>query len=82
MSLAVIHTRARLGIEAPEVQVEVHLSNGLPALNIVGLPETAVRESKDRVRSAILEMPALSSRPGVSLSIWLLQPGSVNTTCW
>ncbi len=62
MSLAVVFTRARLGIEAPEVQVEVHLSNGLPALNIVGLPETAVRESKDRVRSAILnagfEFPA------------------------
>ena len=54
MSLAVIQTRAKLGIKAPEVQVEVHLSNGLPALNIVGLPETAVRESKDRVRSAII----------------------------
>ncbi len=62
MSLAVVLTRARLGIEAPEVQVEVHLSNGLPALNIVGLPETAVKESKDRVRSAIInggfEFPA------------------------
>ncbi len=62
MSLAVVHTRARLGIEAPEVQVEIHLSNGLPALNIVGLSETAVRESKDRVRSALLnagfEFPA------------------------
>ncbi|PCJ17512.1 MAG: ATP-dependent protease [Gammaproteobacteria bacterium] len=54
MSLAVIHTRARLGIEAPLVTVEAHLSNGLPALNIVGLPEAAVRESKDRVRSAIM----------------------------
>nr|WP_281647775.1 YifB family Mg chelatase-like AAA ATPase [Parendozoicomonas sp. Alg238-R29] len=62
MSLAVVHTRARMGISAPEVQVEVHLSNGLPALNIVGLPETAVRESKDRVRSALInagfEFPA------------------------
>ena len=61
-SLAVVFTRARLGIEAPLVTVEVHLSNGLPALNIVGLPEAAVRESKDRVRSAILnsgfEFPA------------------------
>lgn len=54
MSLAVIHTRARMGIDAPLVTVEVHLSNGLPALNIVGLPEAAVRESKDRVRSAIM----------------------------
>ena len=52
--LAVIHTRARVGLDAPEVSVEVHLSSGLPALSIVGLPEAAVRESKDRVRSAII----------------------------
>ena len=62
MSLAVIYSRAQLGIQAPLVFVEVHLSNGLPALSIVGLPETAVRESKDRVRSALLnsgfEFPA------------------------
>lgn len=62
MSLAVIHTRAKLGIQAPPVTVEVHLSNGLPAFHIVGLPETAVKESKDRVRSAIInahfEFPA------------------------
>lgn len=54
MSFACVHTRAQLGIEAPPVQVEVYLSGGLPTLNIVGLPETAVRESKDRVRAAIL----------------------------
>jgi magnesium chelatase family protein len=54
MSLAIVHTRAQLGIEAPPVTVEVHLSNGLPGFTIVGLPETAVKESKDRVRSAIL----------------------------
>lgn len=54
MSLAVVHSRAIIGIEAPPVTVEVHLTNGLPALSIVGLPEAAVRESKDRVRSAIL----------------------------
>lgn len=62
MSLAVIYSRAQLGIQAPLVSVEVHLANGLPALSIVGLPETAVRESKDRVRSALLnsgfEFPA------------------------
>lgn len=52
--IAVVHTRARIGLEAPSVTVEVHLSAGLPALNIVGLPETAVRESKDRVRSALI----------------------------
>ncbi len=54
MSLAVIYTRAKSGIHAPLVTVEVHLSNGLPSLSIVGLPETAVKESKDRVRSALL----------------------------
>ena len=53
MSLAVVHTRARVGIDAPAVRVEVHLSGGLPSFNIVGLPETAVRESRDRVRAAI-----------------------------
>ena len=54
MALAVIHTRAKCGIEAPAVTVEVHLFNGLPSLSIVGMPETAVKESKDRVRSALL----------------------------
>ena len=54
MKLATIYTRALTGITAPEVSVEVHISNGLPALSIVGLPEAAVRESKDRVRAAII----------------------------
>ncbi|OMH27972.1 YifB family Mg chelatase-like AAA ATPase [Motiliproteus sp. MSK22-1] len=54
MSLAIVHSRAQLGIEAPLVTVEVHLTNGLPGLSIVGLPETAVKESKDRVRSALI----------------------------
>jgi magnesium chelatase family protein len=54
MSLAIVYTRARCGVDAPLVSVETHLSNGLPAFNIVGLPETAVKESKDRVRSAII----------------------------
>ena len=52
--LAKIHSRAQAGVDAPTVTVEVHQSNGLPALNIVGLPEAAVRESKDRVRSALI----------------------------
>lgn len=51
---AAIHTRAMLGLQAPLVKVEVHASNGLPALSIVGLPEASVRESKERVRSALL----------------------------
>jgi magnesium chelatase family protein len=54
MSLACIYSRARVGLESPLVTVEVHLANGLPVFNIVGLPETSVRESKDRVRSAII----------------------------
>ncbi|HEY1774058.1 MAG TPA: YifB family Mg chelatase-like AAA ATPase [Gammaproteobacteria bacterium] len=52
--LAKVHSRAQAGVDAPSVTVEVHQSNGLPALNIVGLPEAAVRESKDRVRSALI----------------------------
>lgn len=54
MSLAIVHSRAQVGVEAPTVTVEAHLANGLPSLALVGLPETAVKESKDRVRSAIL----------------------------
>lgn len=54
MSLATIYTRAPQAMNAPLVRVEVHLSAGLPALTLVGLPEKAVKESKDRVRAAIL----------------------------
>ena len=53
MSLATVRARAQNGLVADEVVVEVHLGNGLPALNIVGLPEAAVREAKDRVRAAL-----------------------------
>ncbi|WP_377703242.1 YifB family Mg chelatase-like AAA ATPase [Pseudoduganella sp. UC29_71] len=62
MSLAVLRSRALAGMEAPEVSVEVHLANGLPAFAMVGLPETEVKEARDRVRAAIhnagYEMPA------------------------
>lgn len=54
MSVAIIYTHAQDGINAPLVTVEVHLSRGLPSFTIVGLPETTVKESKERVRSAIL----------------------------
>src|SRR3990167_3509341 len=54
MALAIVYSRATAGIDAPLVTVEVHLSNGMAGLNIVGLPETAVKESKDRVRSALM----------------------------
>ena len=62
MSLAVLYSRALAGMEAPLVTVEVHLANGLPMFTIVGLPEAEVKESKDRVRAALLnarfEFPA------------------------
>ena len=62
MSLAVLSSRALTGMEAPLVTVEVHLANGLPSFTIVGLPELEVKESKDRVRAALLnarfEFPA------------------------
>ncbi len=54
MSLAILHCRAQFGVEAPPVTIEVFLSGGLPAFTIVGMAETAVRESKDRVRGALL----------------------------
>ncbi len=62
MPIATVYSRAQTGMDAPLVSVEVHLSNGLPNFSIVGLPETSVRESKDRVRAAIInsnfEFPA------------------------
>ncbi|NOR37844.1 MAG: YifB family Mg chelatase-like AAA ATPase [Woeseiaceae bacterium] len=54
MSLAILMSRAQLGTDAPPVTIEVFLSGGLPSFSVVGMPETAVRESKDRVRGAIL----------------------------
>ncbi len=72
MSLATIHTRATLGIQAPNVTVEVHISNGLPGLVLVGLPETTVKEARDRVRSALINsgfsFPA--KRITVNFHIW------------
>lgn len=53
MSLAIVYSRASSGIEAPLVTVEAHLCRGMAGLSIVGLPETTVKESKDRVRSAL-----------------------------
>ncbi len=54
MNLAIVNTRAQFGMKALSIAVEVHISNGLPAFVIVGLPETVVKESKERVRSAII----------------------------
>jgi len=54
MSLAIVLSRAPMGVLAPEVQIEINLSGGMPGFSMVGLPEAAVRESKDRVRAALL----------------------------
>ena len=53
MALALLRSRALAGLNAPEVAVEVHLANGLPSFTLVGLPETEVKEARDRVRAAI-----------------------------
>jgi magnesium chelatase family protein len=53
MGIARVASRAQLGLTAPRVEVEVHLAAGLPVFSIVGLPATAVKESKDRVRAAL-----------------------------
>jgi magnesium chelatase family protein len=62
LSLAVLHSRALSGLDAPLVTVEAHLGNGLPGFTIVGLPEAEVKEAKDRVRAALqnagFEFPA------------------------
>ncbi|MBU2978387.1 YifB family Mg chelatase-like AAA ATPase [Alteromonas sp. C1M14] len=62
MGMAVVNTRAGTGIDAPLVRVEVHLANGLPGFQLVGMAETSVKEARDRVRSALInsgfEFPA------------------------
>ena len=54
MGIAILKSRAQLGVDAPEVTIEVFLSGGLPGFSIVGMAETTVRESKDRVRGALM----------------------------
>lgn len=62
MSLAVVYSRANVGIEAPLIAIEVHLARGLPCFNLVGLADASVKEARDRVRSALInsgfEFPA------------------------
>src|SRR5438105_7622806 len=52
--LATVFSRAQFGMQAPPVTIDVHVTSGLPSLCVVGLPEAAVKESKDRVRSPIM----------------------------
>src|SRR6202034_2099301 len=69
-NMSTVLSRAPLGLAAPQVRVEVHLGTGLPAFALVGLPEAVVRESKERVRSALMtggfDFP--TGRIGVNLS--------------
>jgi magnesium chelatase family protein len=69
MSLAIIYSRASAGITAPLVMVEAHLSRGLPKFNIVGLPEAAVKESKDRVRSALLNTHFIFPKGRITINL-------------
>ena len=69
MSLAIAYTRAQDGVSAPPVTVEVHLSGGLPGTSIVGLPETAVKEARDRVRVAILNTRLEYPRQRVTVNL-------------
>ena len=62
MTVAVVVSRARAGVHAPLVMVEVHFAGGVPAFNLVGLPETDVKESRDRVRAALQTRSSNSHR--------------------
>ena len=53
MSLAIVHSRTQVGVEAPGVTVEAHLANGLPSFTVVGLADTEVKEARERVRAAL-----------------------------
>lgn len=67
MSLSIVHTRAALGVNAPPITVEVHISKGLPGLTMVGLPETTVKEARDRP----LSIADMNIRRKKSPSTWL-----------
>lgn len=54
MALAIVHSRSLDGVLAPAVTVEVHLASGLPSITLVGLPDTEVKEARDRVRAALI----------------------------
>lgn len=69
MSLAQVFSRASVGVEAPEVIVEIHLGGGLPKMSIVGMAETAVRESRDRVKAALLNAGFEFPQSNVTISL-------------
>jgi magnesium chelatase family protein len=69
MGLAILHCRAQQGVDAAPVTIEVFLSGGLPSFSIVGMPETAVRESRDRVRSAIISSKLQYPQERITVSL-------------
>jgi len=69
LSLAILLSRAQLGTDAPPVTIEVFLSGGLPSFSVVGMAETAVRESKDRVRSALISSDFKFPRERITVSL-------------
>jgi len=69
LSLAILQSRAQLGTDAPPVTIEVFLSGGLPSFSVVGMAETAVRESKDRVRSALISSDFKFPRERITVSL-------------
>jgi magnesium chelatase family protein len=69
VSLAILQSRAQLGTAAPPVTIEVFLSGGLPSFSVVGMAETAVRESKDRVRSALISSDFKFPRERITVSL-------------
>jgi magnesium chelatase family protein len=69
MTLAIVYSRASLGIQAPLITIEVHLAPGLPRLNIVGLPEAAVKESQHRVRSAFINANFKFPRKRITINL-------------
>lgn len=72
MGLAVVYTRAMLGMQALQVRVEVNVGKGIGHFQIIGMPETTVREAKDRVRTALIDS-GLNFRLAVLLSIYRLR---------
>src|SRR5207248_237338 len=70
MSLALVHSRALRGLEAPAVTVEVHLANGLPSFTLVGLADTEVKEARERVRAALqTERARVSAQQAQTVSL-------------
>lgn len=83
MPLAIVHSRGLDGLSAPEVAVEVHLAGGLPSITLVGLPDTEVKEARDRVRAALQNsgFPSPSKRITVNLAPADLPKESDASTC-